>query len=277
VSADRPMGVLQKASDLIELLAERGPLTPGDIADHIRMPRPSVYRLVEALSHTRFTVTMPDSRAKVSERWLRLADASRAAMHEWDSARTTLDNLRDVSGQTTFLSVPRDDHAVCVDWAQGRGINVLVLKPGRSLPLYAGAAGRATLAFRVDAARYLQQAPFPSLTRRTLTSANQLRRDIKLTRDRGYSVSDEDVTDGIGALGVPLLDHAGQLRGILSLAGLAEDIRDNQSELVAQLTTAGAALTESLQENLQARPPVGQPTHVTARDAACGPEHHRSP
>ena len=204
MSADRPMGVLQNASDLVELLAERGPMTPGDIAEHIGMPRPSVYRLVDALNQTRLTVTMPDSRIKITERWLRLGDTARAGMREWHAARATLDALCHETGQTTFLSVPHDDHAVCIDWAPGRGINVLVLRPGRSLPLYAGAAGRATLAFMDDPAPYLARAPFPALTRRTLTKASQLRRDIKLTRDRGYSVSDEDVTDGIGALGVPL-------------------------------------------------------------------------
>jgi DNA-binding IclR family transcriptional regulator len=249
MSVERPMGILQKASDVIELLADRGPLTPGDIAESIGMPRPSVYRLVEALNQSRLTVTTPDSRIKISERWLRLADASRSAMHEWEPARATLDLLCRETGQTTFLTVPRGDHAVCVDWAQGRGINVLILKPGRSLPLYAGAAGRATLAFRKhDVAPYLQRAPFPALTRRTLTTAPQLRRDIKLTRDRGYSVSDEDVTDGIAALGVPLSDRGGELRGALSLGGLAEDIRGNQADFAARLTAAGVSLTEALEQ-----------------------------
>src|SRR4051794_18763348 len=112
MSADRPMGVLQKASDLVELLAQHGPLTPGEIAEHIGMPRPSVYRLVDALSQARLTMTQPDARVKVTERWLRLADASRAAMHEWDSARATLDDLCQATGQTPFLPVPHDDHAV---------------------------------------------------------------------------------------------------------------------------------------------------------------------
>src|SRR4051794_12689737 len=174
--SEQPMGILHKATRLVELLAERGPMTPADIADETGMPRPSVYRLALALHQAKLTTVLDDSRIRASERWLRLADASRAAMTEWAQARDILDTLREDTGQTVFLSVPRDHEAICIDWAQGRAINVLLLKPGRRLPLHAGAAGRVTLAFHHDdGAAYMKRAPFPALTRRTLTTANQLR------------------------------------------------------------------------------------------------------
>ena len=164
MSSERPMGVLQKSSDLIGLLAVRGPLTPAEIAEEIGMPRSSVYRLAEALGQVKMTETLPDSRVKVSLRWLHLADTARAAMAEWAGARSVLDKLARDTGQTTFLSVQRGDEAVCIDWSQGRGINILILKPGRVLPLYAGAAGRVTLAFRdEDPAAYLARGSVPGV------------------------------------------------------------------------------------------------------------------
>jgi IclR family acetate operon transcriptional repressor len=247
MSSERPMGVLQKSSDLIALLAVRGPLTPAEIAEEIGMPRSSVYRLAEALSQVKMTETLPDSRVRVSLRWLHLADAARAAMAEWAGARSVLDKLARDTGQTTFLSVQRGDEAVCIDWSQGRGINVLIFKPGRALPLYAGAAGRVTLAFRdEDPAAYLARAPFQAFTRRTLQTANQLRRDIDSIRARGFSISDEDVTVGIGALGVPVFGAGDIMRGALSLAGLAEDIRTSRFELVDHLKESATALAAGL-------------------------------
>ena len=232
----RPMGILRRSAEVVELVAAKGPLSIAEVAEQVDMPRASVYRLTEALAHARLVEVGGDGRVRASLRCLRLSDAARGGLEEWAEARTELDALSDDTGQTTYLSVPVGDHALCIDWSRGRGISVLALKPGRTLPLYAGAAGRVTLAFRPEPLEeYLQRAPFPSLTPHTLTTGEQLARDVARTRELGYSVSDEDVTIGIGALGVPLHAPDGTLRGSLSLAGLASEIRDGRTGLVAAL------------------------------------------
>jgi DNA-binding IclR family transcriptional regulator len=123
---------------------------------------------------------------------------------------------------------------------------VLALKPGRTLPLYAGAAGRVTLAYRPEPLEdYLRAAPFPPLTDHTLATAQELRADVEAITSRGYSVSDEDVTLGIGALGAPLINRNGMFLGALSLAGLAEDLRLRRAELSADLLACADELSAS--------------------------------
>ena len=169
-------------------------------------------------------------------------------MSEWQGARQVLDELAGATRQTVFLSVPRANESICVDWARGEAINVLLLKPGRSLPLYAGAAGRVTLAFgQEDPEAYLSNAPFEAYTDRTLTTAAKLRKDIALTKTQGYVVSDGDVTDGIGALGAPLFwTTGGEFAGALSVAGLAEELNERRDELVEKLLAAASRLSASL-------------------------------
>lgn len=248
MSVERPMAILQRSAELVELLAARGALTPAEIAEHVDTPRSSVYRLGGALREAGLAEQVPDSHIKLSQRWLRLADAARAAMSEWEAARDVLDDLSGSTRQTAFLSVPRADESICVDWARGEAINVLLLKPGRSLPLYAGAAGRVTLAFGLDDPEaYLAKAPFEAYTNRTLTTAVKLRKDIGLSRKQGYVISDCDVTDGIGALGAPLFwTTAGGFAGAISLAGLAEELNERREELVEKLLAAAEALSTSL-------------------------------
>ena len=235
-SEARAMGILQRSSSLVELLAEQGPLSMAEVAERIGMPRPSVYRLADALTQIRLVESTPDGKLRVSLRWLKLSDGARSGRWEWSHARALLDDLAGRTGQTVYLSVPHLDRAMCIDWSPGRALSVLALKPGRTLPLYAGAAGRVTLAYRPEPLDdYLLAAPFPALTERTLVSARQLRADVKATLGRGYSVSDEDVTAGIGALGAPVVKRDATFLGALSLGGLVEDVRRRRVELAADL------------------------------------------
>jgi IclR family acetate operon transcriptional repressor len=226
MNAARPIRVLGNAKDLLDIVAERGAMTPAEIAEAIDVPRPTVYRLAGGLEAIDLLASLPDGRVELSKRWLRLADASRAGMREWRQAGDALARLADETGQTAFLSVPRGEQAVCVDWAQGRGIDVLILRPGRSLPLHAGAAGRALLAFGPEEAfeSFVARGPFERFTAATLTSEQELREDAAQTRARGFSLSDQDVTLGIGAIGVPVRNSTGRTYGCLSIGGLAEEI-----------------------------------------------------
>lgn len=248
MSAERPMGIVQRSAGLVELLAEEGALPPAEIADRIDTPRPTVYRLSDALGQAGLTEYAPGSRIALSRRWLRLADAARAAMSEWQMARPVLDALAESSGQTVFLSVLRGEHSVCIDWAQGRHNVLLLLRPGRSIPLYAGAEGRVSLAFGVeDVDSYLSGAPFQAYNPRTLVTAAQLRRDVSLSRAQGFTLSEEDVTEGVQAIGAPLrTSRTGRFAGALSIAGLTETLVDQRTQLVQALLDAAEELSATL-------------------------------
>lgn len=239
----RPVKVITNALEVIQVLAEGGPLSPADISERTGIPRSSVYRLADSLNSILLTETLPDTRIRLSSRWLHLADSARAAMTEWSKARPVLDELQQSTGQTAFLSVLNKDTAVCVDWAPGRGIGILILKPGRILPLHAGAAGRVLLAHSKNPEDHLRNAPFPAFTPHTLTEAEQLRADIESTRREGFTVSRQDVTIGIGAIGVPVFTKDGALAGCVSLGGLIREILAREKEFVSALRKAAHTLT----------------------------------
>jgi IclR family acetate operon transcriptional repressor len=242
----KPIRLLANAVDVVDILAEKGPMTPAQIAEIAGIPRSSVYRLVEGLNEINFTETREDSTVTLSKRWLHLADSSRAGMREWAAAGPVLSMVAETTGQTSFLTVPRGDEGVCIDWSMGRGIGLLALKPGRSLPLYVGAAGRVILAYgSEDRYDYLQRAPFPELTPKTLVTAEELRADIETTLRQRYVFSDEDVTIGIAAIGVPLFSAEDEFRGCLSIGGLADELSARAQEHLAVLQRGAAQLSGS--------------------------------
>ncbi|SJM56518.1 IclR family transcriptional regulator [Gulosibacter sp. 10] len=244
----KPIKTLGKADDIVRLLGVEGALSPAEIAERIDMPRPSVYRLLDGLAAIGLTEPAAGGRAQLSRRWLRLADRARESMAEWRDAGSVLAGLVRETSLTAYLSVRREHEAVCVDWRQGRGIGVLLLKPGRSLPLNAGAAGRALLAFDTNADAYFAAVPERRrFNARTLVEEGELRADIAATRARGYSFSDQDVTDGIGAFGVPVLggsgeDGRGAVLGVLSLSGIVAEVLEHRERVLAALREAAQRL-----------------------------------
>lgn len=237
----RPIKVLANANDVLHTLSGEGSLTPAEISERIDLPRPSVYRLLDGMNAVDLTEPEPDSTARLSLRWLHLADAARAAMSEWAHAPRVLAKLVERTQQTAYLSVLRGDAAVCVEWQQGRGIDILILQPGRSLPLHTGAAGRTLLAFAADPDDYLAAGNRHRFTTRTLTDEAAIRADIEATRARGYAISDEDVTAGISALGMPVT-RGRQIVAALSVAGRTIEFRERFDELVEALREAVAEL-----------------------------------
>lgn len=241
--ATKPIRLLANTLEVVNALAERGPLTPAEIAEAVGIPRSSVYRLVEGLREIGLAENRGDGPVALSKRWLHLSGMARAGLSEWDGADRILADVAEATGQTAFLTVPRGDEAVCVDWAQAGGIGLLVLKPGRSLPLHAGAGGRVILALgNGDREAFLQRAPLPAFTAKTLTTRAQLEQDMALTREKGFVLSDEDVTPGIGATGVPIVGADGELRGCLSIGGLIAPIRGGLPEHLAVLKEAAKSL-----------------------------------
>jgi DNA-binding IclR family transcriptional regulator len=239
--------VLENSAALLGLLAARGALSQAEIARLLGIPRPSVYRLVEAMEVIGFVSIDSDGAIRLGLELLHLAQSALSQTPELRRAQGFLTELREQTGQTVYFGVRRGAQIVCLDRRDGATVNLLVLSPGGTLPPHAGALSRAIVAFDdVFSKRAVSHQPFEPLTPHTLTTAEQLEADAELTRSRGFSLSDEDVTIGVAALGVPVFSATGQLAGALSVAGLRDEIITNSDEFYRLLDAAARGLGENL-------------------------------
>lgn len=233
--------VLTHASQALHVLSTGVTLTAPELAQTLGIPRPSGYRLQSALVEAGFADDVPDGGIRISTRWLELGDRALAAISARYRADDLMADLRAKTDLTVFLCVFRDERAVCIKQLHGENFQVLALKIGGELPPYLGAVGRVLLAHAVDDLdSVLSAAPFEPLTPFTMTDADALRADVQLTRERGYCVSDQDVTIGVAAVGVPVLVDGGRAVAALSAAGLREQVLADEARLVELLReTAG--------------------------------------
>jgi len=173
---------------------------------------------------------------------LRLGGIVMASFDERGFARPIMEQIHEATGETVFLCVRRGFEAVCIDRIDGKRVQSLALKVGGTLPLHAGAASRALLAFESETVRerYIEEQSLETLTPHTPTAPAELREVLAEVRRLGVSMSDQDVTLGIAAVGAPIFGLDGQVRAALSTSGIREAILGEQSR-AAQLTVEGAA------------------------------------
>ncbi len=219
--------LVRKVSDLLDYLS-RGEASAADIADAINEPRSSIYRLLSSLQTEGFVEAgSRRGQFRLGFKLLTLATAAVSRFDERKFALPVMERLHDLTGETVFLCVPRKDEAVCIERIEGMRVRSLALQLGGSLPLHAGAAPRAILAHLPDREwdAYLDRnSPLQRFTASTPVNATDLRAALEETRTTGIAVSDQDVTVGVAAIGVPITDYRGQVRGALSISGIRDSI-----------------------------------------------------
>lgn len=247
---ENPVRVLGKATRMLDLLAERGEMTVQDLADAAQEPRSSVYRLLGGLREAQ--LVEPGAHRATYRLGIKLLRLSGAVVSRFDERRAALpamERLHEHTEETVFLSVLRGREAVCIERIDGRWVQSMALTLGGGLPLHIGAGPRALLAFLGEQAwvEYLAGGVLEAYTAQSITDADALLAEMRLTRERGYSVSDGDVVAGMAALGAPIFDYRGKLRAALSFSGpkpsvLGERRKENVKAILAAARDSSRAL-----------------------------------
>jgi DNA-binding IclR family transcriptional regulator len=243
------VAVLGKAMALIDRIAEVGAATPAQLAELTGEPRSTVYRLLANLQQLELVEPGPRRGTFVlGLKLFRLGTTVASRFDERQAALPVMERIHDELGETTFLCVRRGYDAVCIERIDGTRVNLLALSLGGSLPLHAGGASRALLAFEPESFwdEYLDNATPEALTDRTPATRAGLVEELRATRERGYAVSDQDVTPGIAAFGAPIFDHTGAVRASLSLGGLREHLYEHRERAIELLCGAAAEISRAL-------------------------------
>lgn len=213
---------VDKALLIVELLMrEAEPLAARDIATRIGINRTTVHRLLNALIRRGWIEkVVGTSGYRLHLRLLALARVSLQARDVVAEVRPTLERLSRLSRETVHLGVLDGFEVVHVDKVDSPEPVGVSSKVGtRAVPHVTG-LGKALLAAGSDAFldEYLEHARSLSLPY-TVTDPVALRAEIRVTRDRGYSIDNEETSVGVRCLGVAVRGVGGDPLFAISLTG----------------------------------------------------------
>jgi DNA-binding IclR family transcriptional regulator len=243
------LDLVSKVGAVLDALEQAGELTAAELAATTGEPLSSIYRLLRSLTGIGWLDKgVRRGGYRLGLLFLRVGSALEDTIDIREAALPSLKRLVAETGATSFLCIRRAGRAVCVERIEGTAVRSLALELGNSLPLYSGAAPRALLA-------YLPPAEQLTVLRDMVSQPGDPGRpspaailaDAEQSRAAGYTISDEDVTPGIAALGAPVFDHAGNVAAAISVSGLRSQVLGDRTEAnIALIREAAAAVSGAL-------------------------------
>ena len=246
--AAAPEGVraVTRALAILNAFAGRGFMALGEIAQATGLDKATTRRILLTLIAGRFVVQDTATQRYGLGGAIRTLSAS--VVEHFDLRATAGPVLAEIAAElhtTMFISVYRDGSAVCLDRIHDiHGLEVRWWAVGGTLPLNCGGAPKLLLAYQSPAEinRALAR-PLVALTPKSVIDSSVLRRQIERIRERGWEFAVDDVTVGLSALAVPVLDGDGTVVCALSMGGLTPQMaRSGQPLHLERLQAAAEAV-----------------------------------
>lgn len=237
---------LLKGLNLLETVAIHQPIGVGDLSRLLGVPKSSAQRVLTTLASANWLEKSADGQARWSlgSRSFSLTGTVGASADLRSSALPAMNALVAQVNETVHLSVP----------AAGLSATVLIervectrairsMHPvGTSFPLHCTASGKAFLAaLPEDEIEEFFKRPFASFTDLTITSAAELRQEIAIVRDRGWSLNLGENQSEVAAIAAAVLDAERRPLATIAISMPRARFEEKDEEAYGRLVSEAAA------------------------------------
>ena len=216
--------MLDRALAILDVLSAGPDLSLGDISDKLDLHKSTAHRLTMVLERHRLI-----ERNSVSGRYrlgLKLFELGSSAISQLDlreRARPVLEQLVLETGETVHLGILDDTEILYLDKIEPTRSVRMASSVGRRNPAYCTAMGKAILAYLPDeqVEVIVRKHGLKARTSNTITSFSDLKMELREIRQRGYSVDNEEIEDGVRCIGGVVRNFSGAPVAAISVSGPA--------------------------------------------------------
>lgn len=176
-----------------------------ELATITRAGKPMVSRVLTTLAEAGYVRKAPASeRYALTLKILSLAHRYSERLGFPDVATPVLQRLAQETGELVQLGVVEGDRMRFVAKAEGDQRIRMLSMLGHEVPLHASSMGKAWLASLPEerVVELVAKHGLPRFTARTITRAEELLAELRVTADRGYGIVSEEILEGAAGAGV---------------------------------------------------------------------------
>jgi DNA-binding IclR family transcriptional regulator len=242
--------VIDRMLDILELIELRqSGIVIKDLCDRLSVPRSTVYRILNTLE-ARDVVKRAASGAYVLGPRLMNFAANVTDTRGSDLAQISMGPVEQLSlkiNQSVKVSIVYNETALVVCCAQSTQDFAITVRPGRTIPLHAGAASKILLANLPEPDREkLLASPLRSFTSKTITDPGRLREELDEVRATDWSVDVGEHGEGIHAMATSIRGADGNVVAAISIPYLGTSAKGDLSVMRQSLIKTAQAISKEL-------------------------------
>ncbi|EKN67296.1 IclR family transcriptional regulator [Schinkia azotoformans] len=241
---------LRNALQLLNLFTMDEPeLSLSQIADKLQVGISTAHRLTYTLIVEGFLTK--DSQSKKFRLGASILGMGNTIITQNQLCRISipvLENLAINTGESAHIAILKDYQAIYLIRMDSKHPVHLLSHAGKQNPIHCTSSGQVILAFQSETmieqviACGLQQ-----YTANTITTADKFKQLLLKIQSQGYSISEEELHEGVSSIAVPVKDISGHVIASISIAGPISRInQDTLPRLVKIVKQAADKVSEQL-------------------------------
>ena len=244
------MRALERGLALLEALAQTSHNNLNDLAQRVKLPASTAFRLLDTLQKHGFaTQSEQTGQYQLGVRAFEVGSAFLPRLQLNDVALPVMKALMQEVGETVNLAIRDQADAVYIAQVESGQMLRMFTRLGARTPAYCSGVGKVLLAWLplTNVRSLLGVGPWPAFSATTITAFDVLERELIKIRHLGYGMDNEERETGVRCVAVPITDASGSVAAALSLSAPSVRLSEERLQRVIPATVAaGQKISEQL-------------------------------
>jgi len=234
---------LKKGIDTLLFLAGRKSAGVTELAEELGVNKSTAFRILDTFLEANMVEKNKDTlKYRLGPAILRLSEQYYHNFNIIESARPVMESLSAEIHESVHLCILANNNAVIIEQILSNFRLAVNTKVGNSEPLHCSAIGKCLLSFTSQEHRekIIDGISFDVFTEKTIRDKDRLNEEIRRVQELGYAIDDEELSEHIRCVAVPVFDERGMCIHSLGASGAASRMTDEKIERIVPLLLKAA-------------------------------------
>ena len=234
---------LKKGIDTLLFLAGRKSAGVTELAEELGVNKSTAFRILDTFLEANMVEKNKDTlKYRLGPAILKLSEQYYHNFNIIESARPVMESLSAEIRESVHLCILANNNAVIIEQILSNFRLAVNAKVGNSEPLHCSSVGKCLLAFtsQENREKIIDGISFDVYTEKTIRDKDRLNEEIRRVQELGYAIDDEELSEHIRCVAVPVFDERGMCIHSLGASGAASRMTDEKIDIIVPLLLKAA-------------------------------------